>query len=160
MKENRISYFRLFPCPGPDNIITKIDDIEIGEIAKNSEYRVSLQLAIWDVDYIKRVIRIGESAWEFEIKGTERTNKMEDKLISISRETRYPVKYFCTAIVKGYWKKEAVELCKKNGVNLNLKKRKIEPFYIRKDIKFIIELVNFKNKVKKKLKKMFFKSKN
>ncbi|HOJ63773.1 MAG TPA: hypothetical protein PLE45_05075 [Spirochaetota bacterium] len=157
MQENKISYFRLFPCPGPDNIIGNIDDIKIGEIMKNSPYRVSLQLAIWDIDYLKRLVKKGESAWEFEIRGTERTNNMDDRLISISRETRYPLKYLCTAIVKGYWKKEAVELCKKNGIKLDLKKRKIEPFYVRKDIKIIIKLVNLKNKIKKRLKKIFSK---
>ena len=155
MEHNKISYFRLFPCPGPDKIIDKIDDIEIGEIEKKSEYRVSLQLAIWDKDYLKRLIKIGESAWEFEIKGTERTNFMEDRLISISRNTRYPIKYFCTAIVKGYWKREAVKLCEENGIKIDLKKRKIEPFYIEKDIRFIIEIVNFKNRVKRKIKKIF-----
>lgn len=153
--KNKISYLRLFPSPGPDRIIDKIDDIAIGEIVKKSEYRVSLQLSIWDKEYIKEIIRTGESAWEFEINGTERTNFKDYRLLSISRDTDYPIKYFCTAIVKGYWKKEAVKLCKDNGIQLDLKKRKIEPFYIEKKIKFINEIVNLKNKIKIKFKKIF-----
>lgn len=150
MRENGLSYLRLFPRPRPDNITSAIEGVEIGEIARHSEYRVSLQAAIWDIDYLKRLIRPGESAWELEIKGTERSNEMPDMLYSLVKEEDTPVPYLCTAVVKGYWVKEAVELCRKNKVKIDLNKRKIEPFYVRRNIRSIIKLVDLKNRLLKR----------
>ncbi len=152
MRENKVSYLRLFPRPGPDDVSTRIGDVEIGEIFRNSEYRVSLQAAIWDVDYLKRLVRVGESAWELEVKGTERSNDMPDKLYSVADGAACPISYFCTAVVKGYWVKEAVAMCRQNNVEIDLSKRKIEPFYVRGNIRPIIELVELKNKLLERLK--------
>lgn len=149
--ENNASYLRLYPCPGPDRITAALEDIDIGEINKHSDYRVSLQAAIWDVDYINRLARKDDSPWDFEISGSERTNQMDDRLYSVSTETRYPISYYCTAVVKGCWKKEAVKMCRNNRLRLDLKKRKIEPFYLRRNIRPIIELLELKNNLKKRI---------
>lgn len=151
MQDHSISCFRLFPRPGPDNITAAINRVEFGEIAVNSDYRVSLQAAIWDIDYIKRVVRPGESAWELEIEGTKRSNQMPDRLLSIAKEEEAPIPYLCTAVVKGYWIKEAVEMCRQYNVPIDFKRRKIEPFYVRRNIRSIIELVELKKNLIERL---------
>jgi len=152
MRDEEISYLRLYPVPGPDRIIKRLRDIDIGEINRGSDYRVSLQAAIWDVDYIKRLARPKDSPWDFEISGTERSNRMKDKLCSVSAETRYPISYYCTAVDKGRWKKGAVKLCRGNGIKPDLKKRKIEPFYRRRNLRSVIKLIEIKEEAKRILK--------
>lgn len=153
MREERVSYLRLFPLPGPDRIINRLQDIDIGEIEPGSDYRVSLQASLWDVDYIKKLVRPEDSPWDFELAGTKRSNRMEDKLHSVSSETRYPISYYCTAVDKGRWKKEAVKLCRKNGIKPDLSKRKIEPYYRRKNIRLVFKLLEIKQEIKKLFKR-------
>ncbi len=149
MRNEEISCLRLYPVPGPDRIIKRLHDIDIGEINRGSDYRVSLQASLWDVGYIKRLARPEDSPWDFEISGTERSNLMNDKICSVSAETRYPICYYCTAVDKGRWKKEAVKLCRENGIKPDLEKRKIEPFYRRKNMRSIMKLIEIKEEVKR-----------
>ena len=141
MRQNHISYFRLFPRPGPDTITGEIDGVRFGEITEDSEYRVSLQAAIWDTDYIRRLVNPGESAWELEVEGTRRSRQMPDRLFSIAWEEETPIPYLCTAVVKGYWIKEAVQMCRQNNLELDLSQRKVEPFYRRWNIQPLIRLM-------------------
>jgi len=147
MKEKEASYLRLFPRPGADNIIGEINGCKLGEVLKQSDYRVSLQAAIWEADYIKKLVKPGESAWEFEVEGSRRSNDIAANLYSVVDEEQAPLSYLCTAVVKGYWTKKAVRLCQQHNAPINLNTRKVEPFYIRKNMKFIIELIDLKNKL-------------
>lgn len=45
-------------------------------VAKKDLYRVSTQIGIWRVSCLRRVLRVGESAWAFEHYGTERSSFM------------------------------------------------------------------------------------
>ncbi len=155
MREQRASYLRLFPRPGPDRITGTLEGIEIGEIDKHSDYRVSLQASIWDVDYLKRLTRREDSTWDFEIEGTRRSNQMDDKLYSVSDRGRFPISYYCTAVVKGLWRKEAVRLCRKNHVPVDTSGRGMEPFYLRWNIKPIIEMIEIKNDLKRRIARTF-----
>jgi hypothetical protein len=46
------------------------------KIQQDSEYTLSLQPSIWKVDFLKKCLIKGESPWDFEIKGSDRINKM------------------------------------------------------------------------------------
>lgn len=133
MVKNDVAYFRLFPCPGPGKVTGTIGSHKVGIVSPGEPYRTSLQAAIWDKALIDKILIDGESAWEFEIDGTKRSDAMEDKFMSISRDSmdRLPFNYFCTAVVKGYWVKKAVELCAKHGVNVDTKTRPVESGLIR-----------------------------
>ncbi len=147
MRKHRLSYLRLFPRPAPDDSLGELANTAIGRISKHADYRVSLQAAIWDTDYIKRLVRVGESAWEMEINGSQRSRSMPDRLASVANEEDTPIPYLCTAVVKGYWTKEAVRMCRQSSLQIDLKKRRKEPFYVRRNIRPIIAMVEMKNQI-------------
>ena len=119
MENKGAGCLRLYPCPGPD--LPCSDNQDVGEISKGSAYRLSLQAAVWDKKILLELLRDGESAWELEIKGTERTNELEAPFLSVRENS--PIPYYCTAVVKGKWVKGAVQLCKKEGIEVDLRAR-------------------------------------
>lgn len=66
------SFLRLRPNPRPSQWATP----DIGILSSNAEYRVSLFASIWDMDILKLILRPGESAWQFELAGTERSREL------------------------------------------------------------------------------------
>ena len=113
---------RLFPCPGPD--LPCLDNPEVGEISKGADYRSSLQAAIWNKQTLLELLREGESAWELEINGTKRTNDLDVPFLCVTGDS--PIPYFCTGVVKGKWVREAVELCEKEGIEVDLTVRSVQ----------------------------------
>jgi hypothetical protein len=61
---------RLIPRPGPTDPV--LGDSMIGACAPGSPYRLSTQAAIWNRQKLRRLIRPGESIWQFEREGNVR----------------------------------------------------------------------------------------
>ena len=122
MQEKGAGCLRLYPCPGPD--LPCLDNPEVGEISKGADYRLSLQAAIWNKQTLLELLREGESAWELEINGTKRTNGLDVPFLCVTCDS--PIPYFCTGVVKGKWVREAVELCEKEGIEVDLTVRSVQ----------------------------------
>ena len=75
LNEN-IPMLRLIPRPSPD-LNNKIYD-GLGLINPGSKFRVSTQSAIWDKDVLLDLLEPDESIWEFEHKGSIRSQKYEN----------------------------------------------------------------------------------
>jgi hypothetical protein len=123
MKKRKAGCLRIFPTPGPN--VGCVDNHRVGEISKGSDYRLSLQAAIWDREVLLGLLRVGESPWELEILGSKRTDMLDMPFLSVERNRQgvYPITYFCTAVLRGKWMPDAVKLCKKNGINIDLRAR-------------------------------------
>jgi hypothetical protein len=123
LKSRRAACVRLLPVPGPDAPCP--DNPQVGEIRKGAEYRLSLQAAIWDRQVLLKLLRWGESAWELERFGSKRTDSLEAPFLSVRRDLPEgpPLHYFCTAVVRGMWLPEAVQLCEKEGIRVDLSAR-------------------------------------
>jgi hypothetical protein len=65
---------RLVPRPGPD--VVKDRAAGWGLLAATAPYRASTQAAIWEVATLADLLVEGESAWEFELNGTERSRAL------------------------------------------------------------------------------------
>jgi hypothetical protein len=74
---NNVNYLRLRPAPKPDVNYNEI----YGAISNNAMYRVSLFASFWKKDVLLDVLKDGESAWQFEVNGSERSVKY-DKFFS------------------------------------------------------------------------------
>jgi hypothetical protein len=72
MDELDANFLRLRPNPLPQKKISS----EIGILSPEAAYRVTLFATIWKMNALKQVLRVGESAWEFELQGTERSRKI------------------------------------------------------------------------------------
>jgi hypothetical protein len=132
-----IAYLRLFPLahelPFPGTR-------EIGPLRSDSEYLTSLQTAIWKKDYLASLLVVGESPWAFEHESPVRaraTKAVFASAISQNKspsEDEYPFYYFCTAILKGKWMRDAWNLCRREGIILDRRRRKVQSWWdINKD---------------------------
>jgi hypothetical protein len=133
MKQRNAGYLRLYPSPGPDAVCA--DNQDVGEIHKGSEYRTSLQAAIWKREIMLALLKDGENAWEMEINGSIRSNKLDVPFLSAVRDpitnkvVDPPLSYFCTAVYKGRWMRRAVRFCAQEGVPIDLASRPVETFW-------------------------------
>ncbi len=98
---------------------------------KEARYRVNLQTGIWNREDLIGLIIPGESPWKFELDASERSRNSERAFLGI-RETsalRYvhgPIPYLCTALSRGEWMRDAIDLCRKNNINLVTGNRPVE----------------------------------
>jgi hypothetical protein len=116
-------YLRLNPTPGPPCA----DQNQIGAIAPGDWYRSSTVMSVWKREVLLAVLDPAENAWEFEIFGSERTDKYTKwfasskwnipfenlvikgkvnpfvmrklRLANINIETSRPVMNFCEAVM-------------------------------------------------------------
>jgi len=129
LKETNSNYLRLFPCPGPDEPLRGYPGI--GVIKPGSPYRNCTQAAIWKKDAMRSIIDPDESVWDFELVGVKRAEKLDGMFLSVEvdekgdplEEGDYPITYFCTAINRGKWRREAVKIIRGHGFDLDLKAR-------------------------------------
>ncbi len=117
MKDKSAGYLRLMANPPPNYSFyhPTLNDPNIGEIKKGSEYRTSLQVAIWRKDVLQAILMTGESPWEFELKGSIRSNNLADPFLSIRSNAKQPILYFPNSIVRGKWVIEAVLFLRAQG---------------------------------------------
>lgn len=123
--DEKAACLRLYPSPEPDRPYQGNSDV--GEITVAAPYRVSLQAAIWNKHILTELVVEGESGWDMEIKGTIRSRRIAASFLSV-RDLRAPAIPYLhrTGVMKGKWTREAVELCYREGISLDLSKRPIE----------------------------------
>ena len=127
MMEKNAACLRIFPCPGPDKICK--DNANVGVIVKGAPYRSSTMVAIWDKEILLTLLQNGETAWEFELKGTKRTNNLDRLFLSVINSNNPPIQYICTAITRGKWMPEVPDFLKKEGIHIDFGQRGFWKWY-------------------------------
>jgi hypothetical protein len=84
-----------------------------GVVPPDSDGRTRLQVALWKKEVLRSALRPGETAWDMEARGSERTRDLLS-LSYLHRRDR-PIPYLMSAIVRGLWTPEALALCNKTG---------------------------------------------
>lgn len=135
-REHNAAYLRLFPSPGPDAVCE--DNLDVGLIHKGSRYRICTQASWWEKRVLTRLLTEGESVWDFESNGSRRSNDLEQLCLSATRQrgvagsrmgiVNAPIPYLCTAIVGGKWLRDAVTLCRQEGIEVDTAMRAVEPW--------------------------------
>jgi hypothetical protein len=87
-----------------------------GVVPADSDGRTRLQVTLWKKEVLRASLRPGETAWDMEARGSERTRD----LLSISYRHRRdrPIPYLMSAIVRGLWTPEALALCEETGLEI------------------------------------------
>lgn len=98
---------------------------------KEARYRVNLQAGIWNREKLIGLIVPGESPWAFETEGTKRSRSTDEIYLGIkeTKNLRYvhgPIPYLCTALSRGVWMRDAIELCAEHNIALDTGSRPIE----------------------------------
>ncbi len=114
--DEKIGCLRLAPCPGPTAPWEKCSDL--GILQKNDPYLLSLQTAIWDKKLLLELLIPNENPWQVEVLGSERARKRNEPFVSVKRGES-PAPYIITAIVKGTWIEDALNLLKIEGIPMN-----------------------------------------
>lgn len=122
VKKHQAGCLRLYPSPLPDKDFINSD---LGEISKTAPYSVSLQAAIWDRKIFNSLLIDGESPWETEMKGSLRAVNITEPFLSLKKGER-AIPYFATGIKRGIWLYDAWLLLKREGIQIDRSKRKIE----------------------------------
>jgi len=87
-----------------------------GIVPLDSDGRTRCQVTLWNRAKLLSILRDGESGWEMEARGSDRTRDM--LVLSYGARDNTPIPYLMSAIVRGLWMPEAIELCSQNGVGL------------------------------------------
>lgn len=94
-------------------------------------YALTLQVGIWNREIFADLLIPGETPWDFEIEGSKRANDKKLKLLGIRPDpdeeyVHGPIPYLCTAVTKGVWMREALELCEKEKIECDFSQRPVE----------------------------------
>jgi hypothetical protein len=125
MTETNAAYLRFYPCPGPD--LPFGNNQEVGTISRAASYRNSTQASIWDKQVLFSLLNSKETGWDFETKGgLERSRQIERPFLAYKKPI---INYICTAIEKGQYRRDAIKFCKKEGIIINTKRIKPQPWW-------------------------------
>jgi hypothetical protein len=129
MSTEQLSHIRLVtsPCGAPYRPHPKYQ--KLWEIPQRANYRICLQAGLWRKSNLLRYLKDGETPWQLEIFGTERSHHIPDSLFTVNadlfdRVGKMVFPYTLTGIVKGKWYRPAVEpLFSQHQIQIDFSKR-------------------------------------
>jgi hypothetical protein len=117
--ETNVNYLRLNPSPKPDIYYNNL----VGIIKKGAIYRASTMFSLWKKEVLLDLLRPEENAWEFEIYGSERSDKYDGFYCTWNIYFKY-----VNGVIKGKWNRRAVKKLKGLGIEVDLTRRKVMGF--------------------------------
>ncbi|HZC58207.1 MAG TPA: hypothetical protein VE396_19490 [Xanthobacteraceae bacterium] len=116
------AYLRLVPNPAADTPC--VDMPGIGTIDKGAPNRTSLQMAFWDRRVLLDLLRREESAWDFEIKGSRRSDALREPFLGVCQGfSAVPYRH---VLRRGKLLPDAVRFFAPLGVSFDFSKRRFE----------------------------------
>jgi hypothetical protein len=111
--DNNVASFCLYARSTLEPNFQPLND-RIGIVPPDSDGRTRLQVTLWKKEVLKAALRPGESAWNMEARGSERTKDL--LALSYVHRRNLPIPYLMSAIVRGLWTPQALALCRGSGV--------------------------------------------
>jgi hypothetical protein len=84
-----------------------------GIVPQQSDGRTRCQATLWKRDVFAATLRAGETAWNMEARGSDRTRGL--LALSYSRKDNGPIPYLMSAVSRGLWMPEAIALCREHN---------------------------------------------
>ncbi|MDD5368679.1 MAG: hypothetical protein PHQ40_06335 [Anaerolineaceae bacterium] len=112
-------YMRLKPFPKPDRKLALSPGI--GLIECGAPYRTALQAAIWEKTTLLTLLKNGETAWDFELKGSRRSDDITKGFYS----TWKPLINYEAGVTLGKWLPHVLERCIKQGIEVDTGARSV-----------------------------------
>ena len=122
MVDTGAAYLRLMANPKPDRPHPKFRNV--GFIDKGAPYRTSLQIAFWDRQTLLDLLRAGETPWDFEIKGSRRSDDLSDPFLSIY--DGMPSISYLQTVLRGKWLPHAIRHFTPLGIAFDTASRPVE----------------------------------
>jgi len=126
--QSKANYVRMNPSPGPDRKFNEL----VGIVSKGTIYRTSTVLSVWNRDVLFSLLKPGESAWDFEVYGTVRSDRHGG--FYSTRETLFPV---INAVIKSKWQRSAIRKMRSLGIDIGKERDVMTPaeemvFYLKR----------------------------
>jgi len=128
------NYLRLNPTVKADSSFNEY----FGVTSKGTVYRASTVLSLWRKDVLQKLLKPGESAWDFEIYGTLRSDKYGG--FYAAYKNHFSV---LNCVIKGKWQRNALKKISLPGIDIDADKRSV--MTIKEQ--FITELLWIRNKI-------------
>jgi hypothetical protein len=109
-------YLRLNPTERPQERVNRL----VGRVREGAMYRTSTVLALWKKSSLASLLESGESAWQFEIDGSYRSDRL--KGFYSTWADCFPV---VNAVIKGKWRRSAARELSAQGAPLDLDSRRL-----------------------------------
>lgn len=106
------------PGSWPELYVTKKKGVGIWK--PGTAYSMSTQVGIWEVNFLKKNIKSGWSAWDFERQGSLEIKDKEHPLL-VALDYVFPYE---EGVRRGKWMDNGVRLCRRNNVTLDFNRRK------------------------------------
>lgn len=84
-----------------------------GIVPRDSDGRTRCQVTLWKRDVLASALRPGETAWNMEARGSERTRDL--LAISYEGNDKGPIAYLMSGISRGLWMPDAIALCQQHN---------------------------------------------
>ena len=97
------------------------------EYPKQTAYCIATQAGIWNRAFLKNLANGLASIWEFERYGSFMVGD-EKRPLLVTPTKEFP---FVDAVHKGCWEKFGVEVCQRNGIELDFSVRGLPPLKVR-----------------------------
>jgi len=95
-KQESLHMLRLTPRPGPT---IDLKNMEYGGFEPGAPYKVSTQVAFWNVETLRQLLVSGETAWEFEVNASVRSAELAG-FFAVWREA---IPYRHHVVERGKW---------------------------------------------------------
>lgn len=112
----KVNYIRLNPSQKPDR---PYDDL-VGIVSPGTIYRTSTVISVWKKQVLQTLLRLHESAWDFEIKGSVRSDEY-DGFYSTWKDSIPAI----NGVIKGKWRGAAIKKLNSLGVEIDTVARSI-----------------------------------
>jgi len=133
VNDNRPDYVQF----NPTHRLIKYDRI-MGKLHTHTAYRTSLLPCIWRKERLIELLKPGESAWDFETKGSIRAYN-NDKFFA----THTNIFNYFNSVIKGKWRKSVAEELARDKIKIDISSRKI----MNNKDEFIYSLIKMRSKV-------------
>jgi len=120
LKALRGHMLRLVPRPRPDRSVAGYPFL--GTILATSPYRVSAQGTLWEKATLLSLIRDGESIWEFELKGSERSQSVNSGYYCVRKAV---LTYGHHVIERGKWFRNEAKKFGRMNIGCDFSKRQV-----------------------------------
>ena len=114
MQRLHAGHVRLIPHPRLVRVL--LASPLLGEHVAGLPYRTSLQAGFWRRSLLESLLRTGESAWQFEIAGSARSENTAEGFLAAWHN---PVPYV-DVLERGKWLPRGVRLCRRHGLTVDL----------------------------------------
>jgi uncharacterized NAD-dependent epimerase/dehydratase family protein len=112
----KVNYVRLNPSQRPDRPYNDL----VGIVSPGTIYRTSTVVSVWKKQMLQTLLRSRESAWDFEIKGSVRSDEYDD-FYSTWKNCIPAV----NGVIKGKWRGAAIRKLNSLGVEIDAAERAI-----------------------------------